>query len=113
MKTLTLSEGAVTGAVRVWLKAEGLAVLIVSVLLYRYTGSSWWMFFGLLLTPDLSMLPYLINPSVGGAFYNVFHSYFLPLALAAVSVAFFQAGCSRMFLSGPPISAWIAFWVTV
>ena len=50
------------------------------------------MFFGLLLVPDLSMLPYLINPRVGGAVYNVFHSYFSPLAVAAVAIAFYRAG---------------------
>jgi hypothetical protein len=46
------------------------------------------MFFGLLLIPDLSMLAYLINPKIGAVFYNVVHSYFLPLALAAFAIAF-------------------------
>jgi len=44
------------------------------------------MYFGLLLIPDLSMLGYLFNPRVGAVSYNVVHSYFLPLALAAIAV---------------------------
>lgn len=86
MKTVALSDGAVTGAVSTWLRVEGLSVLLLSLLLYRHSGSSWWMFFGLLLIPDLSMLAYLINPRIGAASYNVVHSYFLPLALAAFAI---------------------------
>jgi len=81
-----ISDGAVSGPVRIWLRAEGFAVVALSVLLYRSSGRSWWIFLALLLTPDLSMLPYLINPKVGGASYNIVHSYFLPLVLAAVAI---------------------------
>ena len=41
------------------------------------------MFALLLFTPDLSMLGYAAGPRVGGAVYNVFHTYPLPAALAA------------------------------
>ena len=87
MTSMTLSDGAVTGATRTWLKAEGLSVLTLSLLLYRHSGSSWWMFLGLLLIPDLAMLAYLINPKIGAVSYNVVHSYFLPLAFAASALA--------------------------
>ena len=87
-----LSDGAVTGAVRLWLRAEGLAAFTLSVLLYWQFGSSWWMFIGLLLIPDLSMLPYLINSRVGGLSYNVIHSYLLPLGLAAIAIAVHRVG---------------------
>ena len=83
MNLANVSEGAVKGAVRTWLKIEGLSVLVVSVLIYWHFGSSWWIFFGLLLVPDLAMLPYLLNPRIGALSYNVVHSYFLPLGLAA------------------------------
>jgi hypothetical protein len=66
--------------------------LILSVLLYWRFGQNWWIFFGLLLTPDLSMLPYLANPRIGSVSYNVVHSYFLPLALAAASIVAKNAG---------------------
>jgi hypothetical protein len=81
------SNGAVAGAVRIWLKCEGLAVLSLSVLLYRYTHTSWWTFGILLLTPDLSMLAYLANPRVGSISYNIVHSYVLPVALAIFAIA--------------------------
>lgn len=93
MNALTLKEGANAGAVRAWLRAEGLAVLVLSLLLYRHFGASWWMFAGLLLLiPDLSMLPYLINPRAGSISYNVVHSYFLPLGLATVAIATHRVG---------------------
>jgi hypothetical protein len=92
MNPLSISDGAVFGPVRIWLRAEGFAVVALSVLLYRISGWSWWIFLALLLTPDLSMLPYLISPKVGGASYNIVHSYFLPLVLATVAVALGRAG---------------------
>jgi hypothetical protein len=92
MNPLSISDGAVSGPVRIWLRAEGFAVVALSVLLYRSSGRSWWIFLALLLTPDLSMLPYLINPKVGGASYNIVHSYFLPLVLATVAIALGETG---------------------
>ena len=67
MNIPSASEGAVTGSVRVWLRAESLAALF--------------------LVPDFSMLGYLLNPKIGAAGYNVVHSYFAPLALAAAALA--------------------------
>lgn len=63
------------------LRAEGAALLIVSVLLYWLNGGSWWLFALLLLAPDVSTLGYLAGPRVGAAAYNAFHSYPLPTAL--------------------------------
>jgi hypothetical protein len=92
MNTLPLPGGAATGAVRTWLKVEGLAVIALSVLLYWHSGSRWWIFAALLLAPDLSMLAYLRNPRVGALCYNVVHSYLLPLGLATVAVTVDRAG---------------------
>lgn len=92
MDELTLKVGANPGVVRAWLRAEGLAVLLLSLLLYRHFGASWWRFAGLPLIPDLSMLPYLINPRVGSISYNVVHSYFLPLGPATVAIATYRVG---------------------
>ena len=85
------SSGAVAGPVRLWLRTEGLAALVLSVLLYQHSGRSWWLFFGLLLIPDLSMIPYLLNPRAGGVSYNIVHSYVLPLSLAILAMAFHRA----------------------
>lgn len=62
----------------------------------------WGIFLALLLTPDLSMLFYLINPRVGGACYNVVHSYFLPVGLAAIATGF----------GGTAMLPYLAIWVT-
>ena len=75
-----------TGAVRNWLRAEGLAVLTLSLFLYWHSRSSWWLFVCLLLVPDLSMLFYLINPRAGSIAYNIVHNYVLPLGLVVLAI---------------------------
>src|SRR5271165_2361805 len=92
MNNLLISGGAVTGSVRSWLRVEGPAVLTLSVVLYWHSRSSGWMFIALLLIPDLSMLAYLLNPRMGSLFYNIVHSYVLPLGLAVIAVAATKAG---------------------
>ena len=81
------SEDAVSGATRMWLRAEGLAVLVFSILLYWKFGERWWLFPLLLLVPDLSMLGYLVNSRVGKISYNIVHSYVLPLSFAIAAMA--------------------------
>jgi hypothetical protein len=63
------------------LRLEGAAVFIAVLILYGQNGFSWWQFALLLLTPDLSMIGYLRDTTVGSLSYNVVHSYILPLAL--------------------------------
>ena len=67
--------------VRYLLRIEGLAVAAVSAVLYARTGASWWLFAALWLTPDLSMLGYLLSPCRGARVYNAFHTYTLPIVL--------------------------------
>lgn len=56
------------------LHLEGAIVLILSLYFYYENGFSWLLFIILLLTPDLSMLGYLINQKVGTIVYNLFHT---------------------------------------
>ena len=56
---------AVTGQPRTWLRLEGLAVLVASVLMYRWQRGSWTAFLVLFLVPDLSTLGYLAGPAFG------------------------------------------------
>jgi hypothetical protein len=72
--------------VQIFLRLEGLAVAAVSVLFYAHTGASWWLFAGLWLLPDLSMLGYLGGPRLGARIYNAIHSYVTPATLAAMSI---------------------------
>jgi hypothetical protein len=80
-------HGAATGDVRVWLRVEGLAVLVAAVWLFATAGYSWLLFALLFLAPDLSFAGYLAGPSIGAAAYNAVHSYVAPILLAAVLAA--------------------------
>lgn len=73
-------SGAVAGAPRTLLRLEGLAVLVAATGIYFHQGFSGWLFAGLVLVPDLSMLGYLAGRRIGAAVYNLGHSYGLPLA---------------------------------
>ena len=70
------------------LRVEGVALLVLSVLLYRVNGGSWLLFGVLLLAPDLSMLGYLAGPKVGAAIYNTFHTYAMPAVVGALGIIF-------------------------
>lgn len=60
---------------RVLLKVEGLMVFILSIGYYSLNEYNWWLFFILLLIPDVSMIGYLFNHSIGARLYNYFHTY--------------------------------------
>ena len=70
------------------LRVEGVALLVLSVLLYRVNGGGWLMFGVLLLAPDLSMLGYLAGSQVGAAIYNTFHTYAMPAVVGALGMIF-------------------------
>ena len=75
-----------TISIRTFLRLEGLTVLALSTLLYASFGSTWLLFFALLLLPDVFMLGYLSGPKVGAFIYNIAHSYFLPACLLATGL---------------------------
>jgi hypothetical protein len=68
------------------LRLEGLAVATLTAVLYARTGSSWWLFAALWLTPDLSMLGYLAGSCWGARTYNAIHTYFTPATLAVAAL---------------------------
>lgn len=53
---------------------------------YAHLGGSWLVFALLFLTPDLSMLGYLVGPRIGAVAYNAGHSHLLPASLAALAL---------------------------
>ncbi|HEX2076472.1 MAG TPA: DUF4260 domain-containing protein [Longimicrobium sp.] len=83
----TPCPGAVSGAPRIWLRLEGLAVLALAVLLYQRGGHSWLLLGALFLAPDLSFLAYLAGPRAGALGYNLAHSYVGPAIAAGVAVS--------------------------
>jgi hypothetical protein len=78
--------GTVHGVPLILLRAEGVFVFILSILLYAHTGAPWWRFAALLLVPDVVMAGYWINARWGAIFYNAGHSYIGPLCLAGFTV---------------------------
>lgn len=81
--TATSALQAGTDSVRMLLRLEGLVVAAFTVTCYAHTGASWWLFAGLWLVPDLSMLGYLRSPCWGARIYNAAHTYIVPATLAA------------------------------
>jgi hypothetical protein len=76
-----MTPGAVGGVPRWILRVEGLAVLGVSLLLYRQFGGGWGLLALCFLLPDLSILGYLAGPRAGATLYNLAHSYIGPILL--------------------------------
>jgi hypothetical protein len=66
---------------RILLQIEGAAVLLTACVCYHQSHGGWLWFALLLLTPDLSMLGYLINEKLGATVYNIVHTYTFPLCL--------------------------------
>ena len=87
-----MSEGAVAGAVRLWLRVEGVAVFLLATYLYNRQEGSWLLFAALFFVPDISFAGYLAGPRVGAAVYNVAHSYVGPVLLVATLLT---AGTTR------------------
>lgn len=76
---MTAIPGAVTGSARRVLQLEGAAVLVVCLVLFARSGTSWWLFAATILAPDLAMLGYVAGPRMGAAVYNAAHFYGIPL----------------------------------
>lgn len=55
------------------LKTEELLMFFLSVYLFNLLTFKWFVFAVLFLTPDISMLGYLINNKTGQRTYNLFH----------------------------------------
>lgn len=77
---------SVRGGVRVWLRLEGLLVLVAALAAYARLDAGWWSFAALFLAPDLSLLGYLAGADVGARAYNLSHSYAPAFACLAVGL---------------------------
>lgn len=63
-----------------WLRLEGLLVLMTSVACYRALHGPWWaLLLGFL--ADLSFVAYLAGPRAGAHAYNLLHALVVPVAL--------------------------------
>lgn len=83
------------------LQLEGVAVLFASCVAFHQIHGSWLWFALLLLTPDLFMLGYLVNQTIGAAAYNFAHTYTVPLLLF---FSFIVYESSSLFLAGADLA---------
>jgi type IV secretory pathway TrbD component len=67
--------GVVSGAPRLWLRAEGLAALAAGVGLYLHLGGQLIWLVPLLLAVDISMVGYGVGPRPGAFVYNLAHNW--------------------------------------
>ena len=72
----------VSGAPKVLLRLEGLAVLVAAITGYIAIDGPWPMFAALVLVPDVGLIGYLANPRTGAMTYNAVHTYAAPVGLA-------------------------------
>ena len=70
-----------------WLRLEGLLLLVTGVVVYRGLGGPWW---GLLLgfLADLSFAAYLAGPRTGAHVYNLLHALVIPALLGLLGWVF-------------------------
>lgn len=55
------------------LKLEEVAQFALAVYVFYQWDMAWWVFWALLLVPDVSMLGYAVNTRIGAYAYNLFH----------------------------------------
>lgn len=72
---------------RLLLRIEGLAVALAAIILYARQDYNWWLFAGLIIAPDISMLGFLGGNRTGALVYNLFHTYAAPAILALIGFA--------------------------
>jgi hypothetical protein len=70
------------------LRIEELLMLALALYLFSGLNASWGLFALLFLTPDLSMIGYLINPRLGAWTYNFVHHKGLGITLYALGSLF-------------------------
>jgi hypothetical protein len=94
---MKMMDGFVKGGPLLILRLEGAAIFMLSLIAYAHVGQSWWLFAILFLVPDLSMLGYLINRSIGAATYNAAHTLIVPAIFLVLS---FTLGIPLFLLFG-------------
>jgi hypothetical protein len=82
----TAVPGMTTGAVRTWLRLEGLAAFVIGLALFGTSGGNWLFLIPLLLVPDVSAIGYLAGPRIGTFTYNSVHNWVLGFVTLGIGV---------------------------
>lgn len=64
------------------------AAFVLMLSIYMYLDFSLWLFFLLLFVPDVTMVGYFINATVGATLYNFGHNLILPIFCGGLSFQF-------------------------
>ena len=78
--------GMTNGAVRAWLRLEGVAAFIAGAAIYGANGGDWLLIVPLLLLPDISAAGYLAGPGIGAFTYNLVHNWVLGIVALGLAV---------------------------
>jgi hypothetical protein len=68
------------------LKIEEAFMFGLTIFLFSQLDYAWWWYLVLILTPDLSMLGYLVNTRVGAVTYNFIHHKALAITIYVVGI---------------------------
>lgn len=82
-----MQDGFVKTWPRIILQVEGACIFGSTIWAYSRFGRSWWTFGALLLLPDLGMVGYLADTSIGAALYNLVHTETPPILLLCTALA--------------------------
>ena len=72
---------------RIFAHLNGLALLVGSILAYGIFSGDWLAFIVLLFVPDVSMIGYMLNATIGAWLYNIVHSYALAIVVMLIGYA--------------------------
>ena len=78
--------GMTNGAVRTWLRLEGLAAFVAGLAIFGASGGNWLLVIPLLLLPDISAAGFLLGHRVGTFTYNAIHNWVPGLAVLALGM---------------------------
>ncbi|WP_140938322.1 DUF4260 domain-containing protein [Sphingobacterium lumbrici] len=73
---------------KILLKLEEFAILLLCVFLFSKLDFGWWWFPVLLLLPDIGMVGYIINPKIGAFTYNLLHHRLVASLVAFVALTY-------------------------
>ena len=68
------------------LKLEELFMFALTIFLFSKLDFAWWWYPVLLLTPDFSMIGYLVSPQIGAGMYNFIHHKALGISIFVLGI---------------------------
>lgn len=71
--------------IKLFIRVEYGVAFLLLLIIYLKLDFSLWLFFILLLVPDLTMVGYVMNKKIGSLIYNFGHSLIIPILLLIVS----------------------------